>query len=110
MIPEPELELSMSNSIRDKLNSEGSNGHLHEPVQALLHSVQGQRFGKVTTNPPRSDELLAFPKKIPQRVGNSDILQKMECAIIQASNQADKGIPCKKEGGKQARSPSSIYQ
>ncbi|MBW0594086.1 hypothetical protein O181_133801 [Austropuccinia psidii MF-1] len=84
MIPEPELELSMSNSIKDKLHSEGSSRHSHEPIQALLHSVQGQRLGKVTTNPPRSDKLLAYPKKVPQRVGNSDILQWMECAIIQA--------------------------
>ncbi|MBW0515722.1 hypothetical protein O181_055437 [Austropuccinia psidii MF-1] len=33
MISEPELELSMSNSNRDKSHSEGSNIHLYEPVQ-----------------------------------------------------------------------------
>ncbi|MBW0577643.1 hypothetical protein O181_117358 [Austropuccinia psidii MF-1] len=33
MISEPELELSMSNSNRYKSHSEGSDRHLHEPVQ-----------------------------------------------------------------------------
>ncbi|MBW0529367.1 hypothetical protein O181_069082 [Austropuccinia psidii MF-1] len=40
MISEPGLELSMSNSNREKSYSEGSNRHLHEPVQAVLHHVQ----------------------------------------------------------------------
>ncbi|MBW0592334.1 hypothetical protein O181_132049 [Austropuccinia psidii MF-1] len=110
MISEPELELSMSNSNRDKSNLEGSNRHLYEPVQPVLHSVKGQRLGNVSTNQPRSDELLAYPEKIPQRGGNSEILQWMESTIIQASNQEDKGIPCQKEGGKQGRSPSSFYK
>ncbi|MBW0550830.1 hypothetical protein O181_090545 [Austropuccinia psidii MF-1] len=47
MISEPELELSMSNSNRDKSYSEGSNRHLHEPIQAVLHGLQGQRLGKL---------------------------------------------------------------
>ncbi|MBW0476893.1 hypothetical protein O181_016608 [Austropuccinia psidii MF-1] len=34
----------------------------------------------------------------------------MESTIIQTSNQEYKGIPCQKERGKQARSPSSFYQ
>ncbi|MBW0582641.1 hypothetical protein O181_122356 [Austropuccinia psidii MF-1] len=55
MISEPELELSMSNSNRYKSHSEGSDIHLHEPVQALLHSVQRQGLGSVATNIPRSD-------------------------------------------------------
>ncbi|MBW0591105.1 hypothetical protein O181_130820 [Austropuccinia psidii MF-1] len=42
MISEPELELSMSNSNRYQSNSEGSDRHLHEPAQVVLHSVQGQ--------------------------------------------------------------------
>ncbi|MBW0505551.1 hypothetical protein O181_045266 [Austropuccinia psidii MF-1] len=63
MISEPELELSMINSNRDNLHSEGLNRHLYEPVQALLHGVQGQGFGNVATNPLRSDELLAYPEK-----------------------------------------------
>ncbi|MBW0480891.1 hypothetical protein O181_020606 [Austropuccinia psidii MF-1] len=41
MISEPELEL----------------------IKAVLHSVQGQIFGNVPTNPPRSDELLAYSVK-----------------------------------------------
>ncbi|MBW0560909.1 hypothetical protein O181_100624 [Austropuccinia psidii MF-1] len=101
MISEPELELSMSNSNRDKSHSEGSNRLLYEPVQAALHSVHRQRLGNVSTNPPRSDELLAYPEKIPQREGNSGILQRMESTIIQDSNQEDKGIPSQKERGKQ---------
>ncbi|MBW0592912.1 hypothetical protein O181_132627 [Austropuccinia psidii MF-1] len=110
MISEPELELNMRNSNRGKSHSEGSNRHLYEPVQAVLHSVQGKRLGNVAPNPPRSDELLAYPKNIPQRGGNSEILQWMESTIIQASNQEDKRIPFQRERGKQGRSPSSFYQ
>ncbi|MBW0589827.1 hypothetical protein O181_129542 [Austropuccinia psidii MF-1] len=110
MISEPELELSMSDSNRYKSHSEGSNRHLNEPVQTVLHGVQGQGLGNVATNPPRSDELLAHPPKVPQRGGNSEILQWMESTIIQASIQEDKGILLKKEKGKQGRSPSSFYQ
>ncbi|MBW0525895.1 hypothetical protein O181_065610 [Austropuccinia psidii MF-1] len=110
MISEPELELSMSNSNRYKPHSEGSDRHLHEPVQTVLHGVQGQRLGNVAPNTPRSDELLAHPQKVPQGGGNSEILQWMESTIIQASNQEDQGVPCQKERGKQGRSPSSFYQ
>ncbi|MBW0581505.1 hypothetical protein O181_121220 [Austropuccinia psidii MF-1] len=63
MISEPELELSMSDSNRYKSHSEGSNRHLHEPVQTVLHSVQRQGLGNVAPNTPRSDELLAHPEK-----------------------------------------------
>ncbi|MBW0587975.1 hypothetical protein O181_127690 [Austropuccinia psidii MF-1] len=94
MISETELELSMSSSNRDKSHSEGSNRHLYEPVQSVLNSLQGQRLGNFAKNPPRSDELQAYPDKIPQRGGNSEILKWMESTIIQASNQEDKGIPC----------------
>ncbi|MBW0578573.1 hypothetical protein O181_118288, partial [Austropuccinia psidii MF-1] len=65
---------------------EGSNRHLHEPVQAVLHSVQGQRPGNAATNTPRSDERLAPPQKITQRGGNSEILQWIESTIIQTSS------------------------
>ncbi|MBW0517053.1 hypothetical protein O181_056768 [Austropuccinia psidii MF-1] len=75
MISEPELELSMSNSNRYKSHLEGSDRHLHEPVQAVLHSVQRQGLGNVATNKPRSDELLEHRQKDPQRGGNSEILQ-----------------------------------
>ncbi|MBW0503713.1 hypothetical protein O181_043428 [Austropuccinia psidii MF-1] len=108
IISEPELELSMSNSNRYKSHSEGSDRNLHEPVQEVLHSVQGQGLGNVATNIPRSDELLAHPQKIPQRGGNSEILQWMESTIIQTSNQKDQGVTCQKEGGNQGRSPSSF--
>ncbi|MBW0565643.1 hypothetical protein O181_105358 [Austropuccinia psidii MF-1] len=67
MISEPELELSMSNSNRYKSHSEGSNRHLHEPVQTVIHSVQRQGLGNVASNTPRSDELLAHPENVPQR-------------------------------------------
>ncbi|MBW0551430.1 hypothetical protein O181_091145 [Austropuccinia psidii MF-1] len=110
MISEPELELSMSNSSRDKSHSEGSNRYLDDPVQAVLHSVQGQILQNVATNPPRSNELPAYPEKFPQRGGNSEILQLMESTIIHTSNEEDKGIKCQKERGKQGRSPSSFYQ
>ncbi|MBW0512726.1 hypothetical protein O181_052441 [Austropuccinia psidii MF-1] len=55
IIPEQELELSRSNSNRYKLHSEGLDRHIHEPVQAVLHGVQGQRLENVATDPPRSD-------------------------------------------------------
>ncbi|MBW0501710.1 hypothetical protein O181_041425 [Austropuccinia psidii MF-1] len=54
----------MINSNRDKSHSEGSNRHLYEPVESVLHSVQGKRLGNVATNPPTSDELLAYPEKL----------------------------------------------
>ncbi|MBW0542810.1 hypothetical protein O181_082525 [Austropuccinia psidii MF-1] len=63
IISETELELNVSDSNRYKLHSEGSNRHLHEPVQAVLHSVQGQGLGNLVTNKPRSEELLAHPQK-----------------------------------------------
>ncbi|MBW0524449.1 hypothetical protein O181_064164 [Austropuccinia psidii MF-1] len=110
MIYEQELELSMSDSNRYKSHSESSNRHLHEPVQKVLHSVQGQRLGNVAHNTPRSDELLEHPANVPQRGGNSEILQWMESTIIQTSKQKDQGVPCQKEGGNQGRSPSSFYQ
>ncbi|MBW0503996.1 hypothetical protein O181_043711 [Austropuccinia psidii MF-1] len=63
IVSEPELELSMSDSNRYKSHSEGSNRHLHEPVQEVLHSVQGQGLGNAATNTPRNDELLEHPQK-----------------------------------------------
>ncbi|MBW0511636.1 hypothetical protein O181_051351 [Austropuccinia psidii MF-1] len=110
MISELELELSMTNLKRYKSHSEGSDRHLHEPVQAVLHSVQGEGLGNVVTNKPRSDELLARPQTVPQRGRNSEILQWMEFTIIQTSNQKDQGITYQKEEGNQARRPSSFYQ
>ncbi|MBW0593367.1 hypothetical protein O181_133082, partial [Austropuccinia psidii MF-1] len=69
ILSQPELKLSMSNYKRYKLHSEGSNRHLYEQVQTVLHSVQGQGLGNVARNPPRSDELLKHPEEIPQRGG-----------------------------------------
>ncbi|MBW0534721.1 hypothetical protein O181_074436 [Austropuccinia psidii MF-1] len=110
MICQPELEPSTSNSNRAKSHSEGSNRHLYEPLQAVLHSLKGQRLGNSATNPPRSDELLACPEKLPQIGGNSKILQWMESTIIQTLNQKVKGLAQQKEGGEQGRIPSSFYQ
>ncbi|MBW0590646.1 hypothetical protein O181_130361 [Austropuccinia psidii MF-1] len=100
----------MSNSKRYNSNSEGSNRQLYDPVQAVLHGLQGQRSGNFATNPPRSDELLAHLQKNFQREGNSEIFQQMESTIIQASNIKYQGIPCQKEGDNKGRSPSSFYQ
>ncbi|MBW0536686.1 hypothetical protein O181_076401 [Austropuccinia psidii MF-1] len=110
IISEPGLELSRNNSNRNKSNSEGSDRHLHETVQAVLHIVQRQGLGNAAANTPRSDELLAHPQKAPQRGGNSEILQWMECTIIQTPNQKDTGVACQKEGVNQGRSPSSFCQ
>ncbi|MBW0580950.1 hypothetical protein O181_120665 [Austropuccinia psidii MF-1] len=110
MISEPEMEISMSNSKRDKSHSEGSNRHFNEPIKTVLHHVQGKRLGNVGTNPPRSDEILENPQNVPQRGGNSEILQWMESTVIQTSEQKDQGITCQKEGVNKGRSPSSFYQ
>ncbi|MBW0593549.1 hypothetical protein O181_133264 [Austropuccinia psidii MF-1] len=99
MISEPELELIMSNSNGYKSHSEGSDIHLHEPVQAVLHSVKRQGLGNAATNTPRSDELLENPQQVPQRGANSEIFQWMESTIIQTSNQKDQGVLCQKDGG-----------
>ncbi|MBW0504645.1 hypothetical protein O181_044360 [Austropuccinia psidii MF-1] len=99
----------MINSKRDKSHSEGSNRNINDPVQEVLHSVQGQRLGNVSTNPPRSDELMEYFQKSSQRGGNSKILQQMEFTIIQTSNQKDKGLAQQKDGGKQGRLSSSFY-
>ncbi|MBW0524776.1 hypothetical protein O181_064491 [Austropuccinia psidii MF-1] len=100
----------MSDSSRYKSYSEGSDRHLHEPLKAVLHGVQGQRLGNVATNPPRSDELLAYPEKFPQIGGNSEIIQWMESTIIQTSNQKDKVLAQQKEGGKKGIILSIFYQ
>ncbi|MBW0583062.1 hypothetical protein O181_122777 [Austropuccinia psidii MF-1] len=110
IISEKDLEISMSNSNRYKVHSEGSNRHLYELVKEILHCVQGQELGNVSTNPPRSDERLTHLEKIPQREGNIDILQWMESTIIKTSNQQDEGVPCQKEEGQKGRSPCSFCQ
>ncbi|MBW0487451.1 hypothetical protein O181_027166 [Austropuccinia psidii MF-1] len=110
IVSEPELGLCMSSSNGDKLHSEGSNRHSYQPAKAVSHGVQGQILGNISTNTPRSYELLEYPETIPQRGGNSEIIQWVEYTIIQASNKEDKEISFKKEGGKEGRSPSSFYQ
>ncbi|MBW0505962.1 hypothetical protein O181_045677 [Austropuccinia psidii MF-1] len=54
----------MSNSNRYKSHSEGSDRHIHEPVQDIIHGVQGEQLENVATNPPRSDALLAYPENL----------------------------------------------
>ncbi|MBW0468136.1 hypothetical protein O181_007851 [Austropuccinia psidii MF-1] len=110
IISEPELELSMSNSNRYRAYPELSNRLIHEPVQTVLHGLPGEGLGNVATNPPRSDEPLAYPEKVSQRGGNSEILQWMESTIIQTSSQKYQGVPYQNKGGKQERSPSSFCQ
>ncbi|MBW0578359.1 hypothetical protein O181_118074 [Austropuccinia psidii MF-1] len=105
MISEPELELSMSNSNRYKSHSEGSDRHLNEPVQTVLHSVQRQGLGNVSSNTTRSDELLAHPQKVPQRGGNSEILQWMQSTVIQALNQNDKEYHSKRREASKEEAP-----
>ncbi|MBW0509147.1 hypothetical protein O181_048862 [Austropuccinia psidii MF-1] len=100
----------MSNSNSYKSHSEGSNRNTHGPVQAVLQGVQAQGLGNVATNLPRSDELLERPEKVPQRGVNSEVLQWMECTIIQISNQKNKGLEQQGKGGKQGRCPRSFYQ
>ncbi|MBW0593407.1 hypothetical protein O181_133122 [Austropuccinia psidii MF-1] len=105
IISEKELELSVSNSKRYKSNSEDSDRHIHEPIQAVLHHVQGQVLGNVLTKPPRSDELWAHLEKAPQRGGNREILQWMESTIIQTSNQKYKGLAQQEKGARKEEAP-----
>ncbi|MBW0566788.1 hypothetical protein O181_106503 [Austropuccinia psidii MF-1] len=100
----------MRSSKKDKLNPEGFKRHIYGPVQAVLHGIQEQRLQNITTNSPRSDELLEHSQKVPQIGGKSEILQWMESTIIQNSIQKYKGLAQKKEGGKQGRSPRSFSQ
>ncbi|MBW0582881.1 hypothetical protein O181_122596, partial [Austropuccinia psidii MF-1] len=53
MISEPELELSISNSNRDESYSEGSNRHLHDPIQTILHEEEIVVYSN-GWNPPSS--------------------------------------------------------
>ncbi|MBW0578456.1 hypothetical protein O181_118171 [Austropuccinia psidii MF-1] len=105
MISEPELEISMSNSNRYKSHSEGSGRHLHEPVQAVLHSVQRQGLGNVASNTPRSDEVMAHPQKVPHRGGDSGILQFMKSTVIQASKSERSRSTTPKRGRQARRKP-----
>ncbi|MBW0472394.1 hypothetical protein O181_012109 [Austropuccinia psidii MF-1] len=97
IISEKELELSLCNSNKYKSHTEGSNRHIHEPVQTVLHHVQGQGLGNFATDPPRRDELLVPPESVPQRGGNSKILKWMESTITQTSNQKGQGVPYQKK-------------
>ncbi|MBW0526414.1 hypothetical protein O181_066129 [Austropuccinia psidii MF-1] len=108
IISESKLELGMSSSKMDKSSSVGSDGHPHEPVKTVLHSVPEKRLVNVTTAPPRIDELLAHPQKAPQRGVNIEILQWMEFTIIQNLNQEHKGLAQQEEGDNGVRSPSSF--
>ncbi|MBW0523219.1 hypothetical protein O181_062934 [Austropuccinia psidii MF-1] len=98
MISEPELELSMSNSNRYKSHSEGSDRHLHEPVQAVLHSVEGQGLGNVSTNTPRRDEFLAHPQKIKEYHAKKREATKEEAPV--ASTSKSQANPLPQEGKK----------
>ncbi|MBW0474621.1 hypothetical protein O181_014336 [Austropuccinia psidii MF-1] len=91
----------MSHSNREKSYSEGSDRHLHEPVQAVLHTLQRQIFGNSATNTPRSDELLEHPQNVPERGGHSEITQLMEYNIIKTSNKKMKEFHKKKEVSKE---------
>ncbi|MBW0532372.1 hypothetical protein O181_072087 [Austropuccinia psidii MF-1] len=84
---------------------EVSNRHLYKPVQTLLHSVQGKVLGNASTNPPRSNELLAHPEKILERGGNNEILQWIRSTIIQASNQKIKEYHSKKREARNEEAP-----
>ncbi|MBW0464095.1 hypothetical protein O181_003810 [Austropuccinia psidii MF-1] len=110
IISEPELELSISNSNRYKTHSEGSDRHIHEKIQAVLHSVQGKGLGNVATNIPRIDDLLAHPEEFPQRGQNSEILQWMESTTIKTLSRKDKRLGQQEKVSKQGRSPISFYQ
>ncbi|MBW0511604.1 hypothetical protein O181_051319 [Austropuccinia psidii MF-1] len=89
-ISDPELKLSMSNSNRNQSHSQGSDRHLHKPLQKVLHGVQRKRLGNTATNSPKSNELLEHPEKVAQIKKMKDLHKKKE--------------------GKKGRSPSSFYQ
>ncbi|MBW0518153.1 hypothetical protein O181_057868 [Austropuccinia psidii MF-1] len=97
IVSKPELELSMSNSNRYQSHSKGSYRRIHEPVQEVLHSVQGQGLENVATNPPRSYELLKHPEKAPQKGGNSERLHWIESTIIKINEYHAKKREASKE-------------
>ncbi|MBW0472369.1 hypothetical protein O181_012084 [Austropuccinia psidii MF-1] len=109
IISEPELKLSMRNYNRDKFHSEGSNSHSYEPVQAVLHGVQGQRLGNVAKDPPRSDELLEHSQK---DWNNKEREERKEEAPVastrkpQAKNPSQEGKKNKKKNLRKTYSPS----
>ncbi|MBW0566729.1 hypothetical protein O181_106444 [Austropuccinia psidii MF-1] len=109
IISEPELELSMGNSNRDKSHSEGSNTHLYEPVQTVLHSVKGQRLGNASTNPPRSSSWSILKKFLKEK----EIVRYSNGWNPLSSKSQIKNIReyhAKKERGKQGRSPITFYK
>ncbi|MBW0572826.1 hypothetical protein O181_112541 [Austropuccinia psidii MF-1] len=108
MISKPEMELSMGNSNRENNIQRAQIDIYMSQYKQHYRLYKEKRLGNFATNSPRSDEVLGYPERIPQIVGNSEILQRMESTIIQASNKEDRGIPCQKKGGKKGRSPSSF--
>ncbi|MBW0530578.1 hypothetical protein O181_070293 [Austropuccinia psidii MF-1] len=95
----------MSHLNRDKSHYKGSNRHIYDPVQALLHGIQGHKLGNIATNTPRRYELLAYSQKASQRGGNSEPLQGMESTIIQASNQKIKDWHNKRQEASKEKAP-----
>ncbi|MBW0566607.1 hypothetical protein O181_106322 [Austropuccinia psidii MF-1] len=115
MIFEPELELRMSNAKKYESNSKGSGGHLHQPVQRVLHSVQGQGQGNVATNTPRSDELLAHPQRIKEYHAQKKEETKEEAPVActskpQANPLPQEGKKKKKQNWRKPYSPSYRIQ
>ncbi|MBW0542152.1 hypothetical protein O181_081867 [Austropuccinia psidii MF-1] len=90
IISEPELELGMSHSNRDKSHSEGSDRGINEPVQKVLHFLQGKILVIAATNTTRCHELLEHPPTVPIGAQNSEIPKWMESTIIQTSNKEKK--------------------
>ncbi|MBW0521460.1 hypothetical protein O181_061175 [Austropuccinia psidii MF-1] len=103
IVSEPELELSMPNKKRYKSHSEGSDRHSNDPLKEVLHSLQD--IGKSFHKSAKEFGTPGTSWKVPQRGGNSEILQWMESTIIQASNKEDKGLEQKKRGASKGEAP-----
>ncbi|MBW0498758.1 hypothetical protein O181_038473 [Austropuccinia psidii MF-1] len=67
--------------------------------------ISEQELELSMSNSNRSDEILAHPEKVPQRGGNSEIIQWMEYTIIQTSNQKIKDYHAKKSDESKEEAP-----
>ncbi|MBW0534966.1 hypothetical protein O181_074681 [Austropuccinia psidii MF-1] len=104
-ICDPEFELSIIHSKKDKLHSHGSDRNVHYSVKTVFHNLQRQRLENSATNSPRSDEVLPHPQKFPKGGANIKILQWMESTIIQTSNQKKNYWDNKKREGRKEEAP-----
>ncbi|MBW0504975.1 hypothetical protein O181_044690 [Austropuccinia psidii MF-1] len=105
IISEPELELSMSDSNRYRSHSEGSNRHLHEPLQAVLQREEIVRYSNGSTPLSSKPQI----KKIKQYHYKEKEAAKEETPVASTSKPQSNPLPQegKKKKKKNWRKPYS---